>query len=313
MSAAVFSAIFAISKSTRAICAPSVFKPVLRATAWKSPKPAGPCTIPSRWCWQPFQPCCSGRRFWAPPGRAVRHIPALGLARKHRAEDAFSFLSGRALRARRNRGHRLPDLGAHASSGAESLARDGETVDLSPSHRSTPRYRRLFAVVARPGSHTAGEIEPLCRTVSAVRSRRYSGHRRYRSAGPHAAQIAALAAAILWTLAWFAVTALAAKIFFAATGAIAVAAVAVDIARGPRCRCHLHTAVTRGCWRRSRASVSPAGSSKRSVRRSKRFREVSRRSGSPIFTRPQPPRRSMRRPKSRSRRAIFQKRCSRCF
>lgn len=58
-------------------------------------------------------------------------------------------------------------------------------------------------------------------------------------------QIAALATSIAWTLAWFAVGSIAGKIFFGVTGAIAVAISVIDIARGPRCLCHLHTAVTR--------------------------------------------------------------------
>ena len=58
-------------------------------------------------------------------------------------------------------------------------------------------------------------------------------------------QIALGGAALLWTLAALAVSSLFAKGFFLITGAIAIAAVIVDIARGPRCRCHLHTAVSR--------------------------------------------------------------------
>ena len=49
----------------------------------------------------------------------------------------------------------------------------------------------------------------------------------------------------MWTLIAFAVSSLFAKIFFVATGALALAFVIRDIARGPRCHCHLYTAVSR--------------------------------------------------------------------
>jgi hypothetical protein len=58
-------------------------------------------------------------------------------------------------------------------------------------------------------------------------------------------QIGAAGAAILWTALALAVTSLFAKIFFVSTGAIALAIVALDLVRGPRCRCHLYTAVSR--------------------------------------------------------------------
>ncbi len=58
-------------------------------------------------------------------------------------------------------------------------------------------------------------------------------------------QIAAAGAAILWTLIALTVTFLFAKIFFVATGAIGLLIVVLDLARGPRCRCHLYTAVSR--------------------------------------------------------------------
>lgn len=58
-------------------------------------------------------------------------------------------------------------------------------------------------------------------------------------------QIGAAGAAILWTVTALAVTSLFAKIFFVSTGAIALAIVVLDLARGPRCRCHLYTAVSR--------------------------------------------------------------------
>lgn len=52
-------------------------------------------------------------------------------------------------------------------------------------------------------------------------------------------------AALLWTLVLLAVSSIFAKVFFAVTGAIALAWVIADIARGARCRCHLYTAVSR--------------------------------------------------------------------
>lgn len=58
-------------------------------------------------------------------------------------------------------------------------------------------------------------------------------------------QIGAAGAAILWAMVALAVTSLFAKIFFVSTGAIALAIVALDLIRGPRCRCHLYTAVSR--------------------------------------------------------------------
>ena len=53
------------------------------------------------------------------------------------------------------------------------------------------------------------------------------------------------ATALLWMLAFLLVSSTFAKGFFAATGGLALAWVIVDMARGRRCRCHLHTAVSR--------------------------------------------------------------------
>jgi len=58
-------------------------------------------------------------------------------------------------------------------------------------------------------------------------------------------QILSLLAAALWTLALLAVGPMFGKIFFGITGALAIVMIIVDIARGPRCRCHLYTAVSR--------------------------------------------------------------------
>jgi hypothetical protein len=58
-------------------------------------------------------------------------------------------------------------------------------------------------------------------------------------------QLVALTASVVWTLLVFAVSALFAKWFFGITGAIALGFSIADIARGPRCRCHLETAVSR--------------------------------------------------------------------
>jgi hypothetical protein len=60
-----------------------------------------------------------------------------------------------------------------------------------------------------------------------------------------ALQSAGAGAAILWALALLTVSSVFAKVFFAVTGAIGLAVVLIDVARGPRCRCHLHTAVSR--------------------------------------------------------------------
>jgi hypothetical protein len=54
-----------------------------------------------------------------------------------------------------------------------------------------------------------------------------------------------LVAAMLWTSGLLAVNPVFAKAFFGITGALALAIVGVDIARGPRCRCHIYTAVSR--------------------------------------------------------------------
>jgi hypothetical protein len=59
------------------------------------------------------------------------------------------------------------------------------------------------------------------------------------------AQMAGVAVAVVWMLLLLTVSSTFAKVFFAATGALALAIVLIDIARGPRCRCHLHTAVSR--------------------------------------------------------------------
>jgi hypothetical protein len=63
--------------------------------------------------------------------------------------------------------------------------------------------------------------------------------------GRIAFQLLALAAAALWTLGFLEVNSVFAKAFFGITGALALAIVGVDIARGPRCRCHVYTAVSR--------------------------------------------------------------------
>jgi hypothetical protein len=58
-------------------------------------------------------------------------------------------------------------------------------------------------------------------------------------------QVALGATALLWMLAFTLVTSRFGKGFFLLTGALALAFVIEDIARGPRCRCFLHTAVSR--------------------------------------------------------------------
>ena len=63
--------------------------------------------------------------------------------------------------------------------------------------------------------------------------------------GRIAFQLLALVAAMLWTSGLLAVNPVFAKAFFGITGALALAIVGVDIARGPRCRCHIYTAVSR--------------------------------------------------------------------
>jgi len=54
-----------------------------------------------------------------------------------------------------------------------------------------------------------------------------------------------VAFAIAWMLAALAVDSSFAKGFFISTGALILAAIAIDAARGPRCLCHLYTAVSR--------------------------------------------------------------------
>jgi len=58
-------------------------------------------------------------------------------------------------------------------------------------------------------------------------------------------QAALGATALLWTLGFLLVSSTFAKGFFGVTGALALASVVLDMARGRRCRCHLHTAVSR--------------------------------------------------------------------
>src|ERR1700719_1283012 len=57
-------------------------------------------------------------------------------------------------------------------------------------------------------------------------------------------QVFAAGAAVAWVLALLAVTSIFGKVFFTVTGGVALAWVVADIARGPRCRCHLYTAVS---------------------------------------------------------------------
>ncbi len=58
-------------------------------------------------------------------------------------------------------------------------------------------------------------------------------------------QAALATAALLWLLCFLLVTSAFAKYFFIITGGIALAAALIDIMLGPRCRCYLHTAVSR--------------------------------------------------------------------
>jgi hypothetical protein len=58
-------------------------------------------------------------------------------------------------------------------------------------------------------------------------------------------QIVALSASLVWTAALFAVPVMFWKVFFGVTGATAIAVFIADITRGPRCRCHLYTEVSR--------------------------------------------------------------------
>lgn len=58
-------------------------------------------------------------------------------------------------------------------------------------------------------------------------------------------QALAALAAIAWSLIALAVTSVFAKGFFLGTGVLAVVLVVVDVARGSRCRCYLHTAVSK--------------------------------------------------------------------
>ena len=60
-----------------------------------------------------------------------------------------------------------------------------------------------------------------------------------------AVQIWMMVAAILWAAVALTVNGTLAKGFFLVTGAIAIAGAAIDILRGPRCRCHIYTAVSR--------------------------------------------------------------------
>jgi hypothetical protein len=58
-------------------------------------------------------------------------------------------------------------------------------------------------------------------------------------------QVGAAAASLLWAMIFLIVDSRVAKGFFLVTGAAALAIVIADIARGPRCRCYLSTAVSR--------------------------------------------------------------------
>jgi hypothetical protein len=57
-------------------------------------------------------------------------------------------------------------------------------------------------------------------------------------------QVALGAIALLWTLAFVAVSSAFAKGFFLVTGGVALSLAVVDVMRGPRCRCYLLTAVS---------------------------------------------------------------------
>jgi len=58
-------------------------------------------------------------------------------------------------------------------------------------------------------------------------------------------QVAMAAAALAWTLSALAVNFILAKFFLAFTGSLALAYAVIDLARGDRCRCYLHTAVSK--------------------------------------------------------------------
>jgi hypothetical protein len=116
-------------------------------------------------------------------------------------------------------------------------------------------YRRLTG--RRRGFFSYSQLWLAPDHILLVKSTRFAeNYQRYSLADIHAivvtelsdrvaAQIWIAAAAILWALAALAVSGTFAKGFFLITGVVAMATVVTDILRGPRCRCHLHTAVSR--------------------------------------------------------------------
>ncbi len=116
-------------------------------------------------------------------------------------------------------------------------------------------YRRLTGRARTLGGYSQLWIAPS--HILLLRSTRFREHyARFALADIQAVVITELpsrtplqaalgAIAVLWTLSFTLVTYSFAKGFFLVTGGIALAFAIADIARGPRCRCFLHTAVSR--------------------------------------------------------------------
>jgi hypothetical protein len=122
--------------------------------------------------------------------------------------------------------------------------------------KSTPVYRRLTGRKRSLSGFTQLWLGPG--HILLLRSHRFTEeYRRFAFADIQAFVITEVtgrmkfqllglvATAALWTLGFVAVNLVFAKAFFGITGALVFAIVMVDIARGPRCQCHVYTAVSR--------------------------------------------------------------------
>ena len=204
MSADVFYAACATSKSTGGTCVRRVFSPASRATGWRTWKRGGPCTTPSRWRWPRLPalliwPAIVGApaalyvivRRWRAPGSVVPRT-------RIRFYLAALFALGESP-------GRVSDLGIiNGVQAARTLTCHGKSI-----------YRRLTG--RRRGFTGFTQLWLAPDHILLVQNNRFSEHyRRFALADIQAIvvtalpdrmpwQILALAASILWTLALFAV------------------------------------------------------------------------------------------------------------
>ncbi len=112
---------------------------------------------------------------------------------------------------------------------------------LTPRHRSLAGYTQLWLapdhILLLTSTRIAEEYKRFAfADIQSIMVTRQSA--------PIFLQIVMIAAALAWTALWFTVDSSFAKWTFIVTGAFALLLPILDIARGPRCSCYLHTRVS---------------------------------------------------------------------